>query len=225
MRAPEIMTELQPPALGQRQRIEQRVEQADIAEAQAEVLEPGGAHRLHRQQHDLDIGAFLVGLAETLDAGLAELARMGAIVAERLKAEGGAVIAIAGRPIGLGVALEIKPRHRHGQVRPQTQLVAGQVGEHIGAAPHPLADLVEEDIGGLDDGGRNLLVAGVAEGIEQGGGLGFESLKLFRRFSGHGSSLVAGEDAADGLDQAALPARRIAPRPAFSNTPRGPRSR
>ena len=219
------MTELQPPALGQRQRIEQSVEQTDIAEAQAEVLEPGGAHRLHRQQHDLDIGAFLVGLAETLDAGLAELARMGAIVAERLKAEGGAVIAIAGGPIGLGVTLEIKPRHRHGQVRPQTQLVAGQVGEHIGAAPHPLADLVEEDIGGLDDGGRNLLVAGVAEDIEQGGGLGFESLELFRRFQRPWLKPCGGRGRARTASTAALPARRIAPRPAFSNIPRGPRSR
>ena len=114
------MTELEAPTLRQRQRIEQRIEQRDVAEAQAEILQPRAAHRLDRKQHDLDVGAFLVALAEALDAGLAELARVGLIVALRLEAEGGAVIAIAGWRIGPGVALEIKPRHRHGEVRPQT---------------------------------------------------------------------------------------------------------
>ena len=95
-RPPEIVTQLQPPALGQRQRIEQRVEQRDVAEAEAELLQPGAAHRIGDEQHDLGIGAVAVGDAETFDAGLAELARMRAARALRLKAEGRAVIAIAG---------------------------------------------------------------------------------------------------------------------------------
>ena len=99
-RPPEMVPQLEPPAFGQRQRIEQRIEQRDVAEAQTEILQPGAAHGLDREQHDLDIGAFLVGLAEALDAGLAELARVGLIVALRLEAEGGAVIAIARRLIG-----------------------------------------------------------------------------------------------------------------------------
>ncbi len=182
LRPPEIMPQLEPPALGQSQGIEQRIEQGDVAEAQAEVPQPRAAYRLDREQHDLDIGAFLVALAEALDAGLAELARVGLIVALRLEAEGGAVIAIAGGMIGFRVAFEIKPRHRHGQVGPQAKLVAGEVGEDIGAASDFFADLVEEDVGGLDDRGRNLLVARPPEQIEQAGGLGFESLELFRRF-------------------------------------------
>ena len=142
---------------------------------------PGAAHGLDREQHDLDIGAFRVGLAEALDAGLAELARVGLVVALRPEAEGGAVIAIARRLIGVRVALEIKPRHRHGQIGPQTELVAGEIGENVSAAPDRLADLVEENVGRLDDRGRNLLVARPPEQVEQGRGLGFESLELFRR--------------------------------------------
>ena len=76
-RPPEIVPKLEPPALGQRERIEQRVEQGDVAEAEAELLQPGAAHGVGREQNDLDIGAVAVGHAEAFDAGLAELARMG----------------------------------------------------------------------------------------------------------------------------------------------------
>ena len=59
-RPPEIMTELEPPALGQIERIEQGIEQRDVAEAEPKVLEPGSAHRVCGEQHDLDIGAVAV---------------------------------------------------------------------------------------------------------------------------------------------------------------------
>ena len=57
-----------------------------------------------------------------------------ALGAARLKAEGRAVIAIArfGRS-AFGCALEIEPRGRDGQVGPQAQLLAGEIGEDIGA--------------------------------------------------------------------------------------------
>jgi len=54
------VAKLEPPALGQRQRIEQRIEERDVAEAQAKRLEPGAAHGLDGQQHDLDIGALFL---------------------------------------------------------------------------------------------------------------------------------------------------------------------
>ena len=149
-------------------------------------LSPARAHRVRREQHDLDIGAVAVGHAEAFDAGLAELARVGLVAGLRLEAEGGAVIAIAGFGLGVGVALEIKPRHRHGQVGAEAELIAGEIGEDIGAASDLLADLVEEDVGRLKDGGRNLLVARPPEAIEQGRGLGFQRLEFFRQFSGHG---------------------------------------
>src|SRR3990170_7814999 len=188
-RPPEIMAELEPPALRERQRIEQRIEQRDVAEAETKILEPGAAHRLHGKEHDLDIGALLVALAEALDARLAEFARVGLNAPLRLKAEGRAVIAIPRARIGLRVTFEIKARHRHGQVGAEAEFVAGKVGEDIGAASDLFADLIEEDVRRLDDGGRNLLVARAPEDVEQGRGLGFESLELFRRFSGHGGSL------------------------------------
>ena len=219
------MPELEPPALGQIERVEQSVEQRDVAEAQAKVLEPGAAHRIGREQNGLDIGAVAVGYAEAFDAGLAELARVGLIAGLRLEAEGGTVIAIAGFGLGVGVALEIKPRHRHGQVGAEAELIAGEVGEHIGAASDLLADLVEEDVGRLKDGRRNLLVARPPETIEQGRGLGFQRLEFFRQFSGHGSSFVTGDDATNGVDQGGPRAPRIALRPASSDIRRGPWSR
>ena len=199
-RTPEIVTQLQPPALGQRERIEQSVEQRDVAEAEVELLQPSAPHRIGDEQHDLCVGAVAVGDAETFDAGLAELARMGAARALRLKAEGRAVIAIAGLDIGARVTLEIEPRHRHGEVWPETQLGAGEIGKDVGAAPDRLADLVEQDVSRLDDRRRNLLVATFAKNFEQGGGLGFERLEFSRRFRGHGSRPVTGEDVPHGLD-------------------------
>ena len=190
-RAPEIVTQLEPPALGQRERIEQSVEQRDVAEAEVELLQPRALDRIGDEQHDLGIGAVAVGDAETFDAGLAELARMGAARALRLKAEGGAVIAIAGLDIGARVTLEIEPRHRHGEVWPETQLGAGEIGKDVGAAPDRLADLVEQDVSRLDDRRRNLLVAALSKHLEQGGGLGFERLEFSRRFRGHGLSPCA----------------------------------
>src|SRR3989304_4240177 len=156
-RAPEIMAELEPPALRERQRIEQRIEQRDVAEAEAEILEPGAAHRLHGKENDLDIGALLVALAEALDARLAELARVGLNAPLWLKAEGRPVVAITRGLVGLRVPLEIKPRHRHGQVRPEAKLVAGKVGEDIGAASHLLADLIEGEVRRLGGGGGHPL--------------------------------------------------------------------
>ena len=195
------MPELQPPALRQRERVEQRVEHGDVAEAKREVFQPGAAHRLDREQHDLDIGALSVAVAEAFDAGLAKLARVGAVVGFRLKAERGAVIAIAGFVATIGVTLEIKPRHRHGQVGPQAQLIARKVGEDVSAAPDLLADAVEKDVRRLEDRRRNLLVACAPERVEQGRGLGFESLEFFGQFGSHGSGLVTGKHGPNGLDE------------------------
>ena len=165
---------------------------------------PALLHRVGDEQNHLGIGAVAVGDAEAFDAGLAELARMRSARALRLKAEGWAVIAIAGWRIGARVTLEIKPRHRHGEVWPEAQLFAGKIGEDVGAASDRFADLIEKDVGGLDDGRRNLLVAASPENFEQGGGLGFESLEFSRQFRGHGSGLVAGEDAPDRFDELRL---------------------
>ena len=79
-----------------RQRIEQRVEHGDIAEAELEVFQPGVAHRFDREQHDLDIGALLVVIAEADRERLLTSAR-----AARLARKVPAVAIIAGEP-GIG---------------------------------------------------------------------------------------------------------------------------
>src|SRR5689334_5770276 len=108
------MTELEAPTLGQLECIEQSKEQRDVAESQAKVLEPYRAYRVSCEQHDLGIGALAILRAEALDAGLAKLTRMRLVAPVGKEAERRPIIAIAGFFFGVGMALEIEPRHRDG---------------------------------------------------------------------------------------------------------------
>ena len=124
-------------------------------------------------------------IAEGFDAGLTEFARVRCVGARRLKAEGRPVVAIVGFAVGRGVPLQIETAGRHGEVRPQTQLLAVHVGEHVGAPAQRFADDVEEYAGRLDDLGRNGLVAGGDEHRQQRTGLRLESLEICRRRRNH----------------------------------------
>ena len=185
------MAQLQAPALGQGERIEQGIEQRNVAEAKTQAFEPRLAHRPGGKTHDLGVGAGAIRHAKALDTGLTELAGVRGARSPRLKPEGRAVIAIARVDIGTRMALEIKPRHRHGEIGAQAKLLTGEIGEDIGAAAQTLADLIEQDVGRLDQRGRNPLVARRSEHVEQALGLGFEGLELLRRFRGHGSLAFA----------------------------------
>ena len=99
----------------------------------------------------------------------------------RAEAKGGAVIAIARLLIGVRVALEIEPRSRHGQIGPQTEFVAGEIGEDVGAAADRFADLVEKNVGRLDDGRGDGLVPTGNEHRKQRARLVGESLEIGRR--------------------------------------------
>ncbi len=149
-RAPEIVPEPQPPALGQRERIEQRIEQRNIAEAEPKILKSGAAHGFDREHNDFDIGALPIGFAEALNARLAEFARVLPIGPKRLKAERRSVIAIAGHSIGVRVTFKIKPGHRHCQVGPEAKLLAGKISKNVSPAPDLFADPVEKDIRRLE---------------------------------------------------------------------------
>ncbi len=92
------MAQLQAPALRQGERIEEGVEQRNVAEAKAKPLQPRLAHRSGGKAHDLGIGLIAAGNAIAFDAGLTEFSIPPRTM--RLKAECRAVIAIAGRDVG-----------------------------------------------------------------------------------------------------------------------------
>ncbi len=115
------------------------------------MFESAALHRLKHERDDLDIGRFAIGDAVAFHSRLPELARTAALSALRLKAKGRPVIAITRGDIGAGVTFEIEPRDGHGEIRPEAQLLAGKIGEDIGAAAQRLADLIEKDVGGLQD--------------------------------------------------------------------------
>ena len=72
-------------------------------------------------------------IAETLDAGLAEFARVRVARALRLKAEGGAVVAIARRRRRIGMTRDVQAARRHGEIGPQAKFRAVGIGEDVGA--------------------------------------------------------------------------------------------
>ena len=106
--------------------------------------EAGLAQRLDDQGEHGGVVLLAVGGGERLDAGLAELARVRAGGAARLIAEGRAVVAVARRHVAGGMAREMQPAGRHGEVGAQAQLLAVGIGEDVGARAQALADDVEE---------------------------------------------------------------------------------
>ena len=191
VRAPELVAQPPPPALRHVGGGKQRIEQADIADAQPPA---GQARLLQRAQHEHErarIGLARVLVAEGLDARLAELARVRCVGARRLKAEGRPVVAVEGLAVGVRVALQVEPAGRHRQVRPQAQLLAAQIGEHVGAPAQCLADHVEEDPRRLDDVGRHGLVAGGDEHRQQRARLRLECLEIYRLRRAHTATMLS----------------------------------
>ncbi len=222
-RAPEIMAELEPPAFRHVQRIDERIEQRDVAEAETIIAEARATHGLDREQQHFGVGGGLVGRAKALDPRLAELARVRRAGAQRLKAEGRTVVAIAGFRPGLRVTLEIEPRHRHRQIGPEAQLLAREIGEDVRPAAHLFADLIEKYAGRLQNRGRDEFVARAPEQSHQVPGLAFEGLECFGRFRGHDLRPRTGRGLCARPRRDRPQARGTAPRPASSDIPRDPR--
>ena len=191
--APEMMPQPAAPALRHRERVEQRGEQAEVAEAELEAAEARFAQRLDDQGEHGRIVLLVVRRRERLDAGLTELARVRAGGAAWLIAEGRAAVAVARRHAAAGVARQVQPAGGHGEVGAQAQLLAVGIGEDVGARAQGLADHVEEDARRLDNCRRDLLVAATHKGAHQALGLGCEGFHLLRGFRGHG--LAAALDA------------------------------
>ena len=176
-----------PPAPRHRQRLEERREQAEIADPELELLEPRLTQRLDDERQHRRIVALAICRGEGLDAGLAELPGVGAVGAAGLIAEGRAAVAVACRHGAAGMARQVQPAGRHGQIRPQAQLLAVGVGEHVGARPQGLAHHVEEQTRRLNDAGRHLLIARASEGGQQPLRLLLQGLELLCSL-GHGSA-------------------------------------
>ena len=95
--------------------------------------ETGVAQRLDDERAHGGIVLLAIGGRKRLDAGLAELARVGAVGAARLIAEGRALVAVARRRVAGRVPLQMQAAGRHGEVGTQAQLLAVGIGEHVGA--------------------------------------------------------------------------------------------
>lgn len=139
--APEAAT----PDLGQRERREQGVEQAGVADARHELSASGG-RGLHRQREDLGVGGFRVPAAKTFEAGLGALGRP-----FRLRAEDGAEIGVFRDRAGL-VGGQIGPADGDRVLRPEAKLLAGRWAHGL---KQPAADLLarhfEKDRSGMQD--------------------------------------------------------------------------
>ena len=175
--AVEILDQAAPPHRIELERLDQRIEQRDVAGADFDVGEAERGSRLQRQRQHFGIGRGAVLPAEGFDAGLQELARLAAAIAEH-RAEIAEARRLAGAAGG-----EIVARHRNGQVRTQAQLLAAGVGRQVEALADVLAGEVEERLGRLQDGGLGLDVAGLRkrqqQGVRPGGGPADEAAVTF----------------------------------------------
>ena len=179
--AVEVLGQAPLPHRGEIQRVEQRREQRHVAHADLGCGEPVMGGRLEAEGERLGIGRRLVGAPEQLDAGLQELARLLAALAEH-RAE----IAEARRAPGRG-RRDVVARHRNGEVRAQAELAARLVGDQIHAPADVLAGQVEKGLGRLQDRRRHARVSGALVGSDErvragvgGDGLGHGSRRLMR---------------------------------------------
>ena len=131
---------LQPPLPGRREieRVHERGEQADIADADVRRRQSEMRGRLQAEREHFGVGGRDIGASERFDAGLQDFARAVAAVAEH-RTEIREALRAAGFRRG-----EIVLRDRNGEIRPQAEIVAGGVGGEIHAGADVLAGQIEE---------------------------------------------------------------------------------
>ncbi len=184
--APKLAVQATAPARGDRQRRDERAEEAEVSDAQGGARQARLAQRLRDEARYLGIRLLAVGGGEALDAGLAELARMLGVAAAWLIAERGAVVAVARRDVAFAVAGKMQAARRDSEIGPQAQLLALGIGEHVGARAQLLADYVQEQAGGLDHSGRHEFVARAREHAHQTLRLRGQGLEVLCGFRRHG---------------------------------------
>ena len=171
MGPPEMMLQALAPALRHVGVGKQPGKQAEIAEGDAELRQARGLQRADRQLQHARLGGDAVAGAEPFEPGLREFLRAQQFVG---KAEGGAQIAIALLGGGVARMAQVIAAGGHGEIGPQAHFGAGGIGEHEGPCTDVFARALEEDVGGLDDVGRDLVEAGALEHRHDGGVLALE---------------------------------------------------
>src|SRR5262249_6456882 len=159
----EILGEPPPPCRRQIERLDQRREQTDVADADLGRLDAVMRERLEPEREHLGVGRRSIASAEGFDAGLQELARLIAALAKY-----GTEIAEAyGLAGGARARCEVIARDRDGQVGSQAELAARRLAREIHAPADVLAGKVEERLGRLQDGGLGAPVAGARVGCDE----------------------------------------------------------
>ena len=185
MGPPEVMLQAVAPARRHRRVFKQRGEEAEVAEGHAEFGEARGFQGADRQFQDAGFGRRRIGGGKPFKAGLEEFLRAQVLIG---KTEGGAEIAIVRFLVGLFRVAQVIAAGGHREVGPQAHFGAGGIGEHKGPGTDILAGTLEENIGGLDDVGGDVVKAGALKHRHDGGVLPFQRLALGFRFTGHLSS-------------------------------------
>ena len=98
--------------------------------------------------------------AEPFEAGLRELLRAQALVG---KAEGGTEIAVAALGGGITRMAQVIAAGGHGKIRAQADFGTGGIGEDEGPCTDVFSRALEEDVGGLQYVGRDMLEPGTLE--------------------------------------------------------------
>jgi hypothetical protein len=173
------------PLRRQFQRIHQRAEQRQVAEAHLEVRQPGGAQRLEGKRQDFFLARRAILDAQEFDASLEELGRTLRPVG--LIAKGQAVVGNARGKRQVRI-------HRvfadwNGQVGAQAQFTPRQIGQGEGAAADFLAGTVEKNFRGLQHRRLFADIAARAEQFQDGDGLGVQRLDVGRVIIGKGNHI------------------------------------
>jgi len=157
----EILRQPALPGGRQVERADEGREQRDVAHADVGPGEAVKRGRLEGERERLGVGRRGVGAPEGFDAGLEELGRAFAAMAEDRPE-----IAETRRPSGLRRG-EIVERDRNGEIGAQAELAAGRIVHQIHAAADVLARQIEERLRRLQDGGRGRRIAGALIGGDE----------------------------------------------------------
>ena len=158
------------------------MEKLKIAKLDAKALETRRLHGGNGERQNFRLRGLRIGCGEPFDAGLAEFAWSGAVLGE---AEGRTAIAIARLAVGPGGMGQVIAAGRHREIGPEAHLVPLGIGEDIGIGADVLARAFEEDVGRLQNVGRDVIEARFLEHAHDARILRFERLALRRGLTGH----------------------------------------
>ena len=165
-RAMKILAQAALPGRHQFERVDERGEQPHIAHHDRRCCDAVMGGRREATGQRLGIRGCGITIAERLDTGLHELACRAPLVAKH-RSE---ITEI--RRLCRGARVQVMPRHRNRQVRPQTEVAPGRIGNKIHVSPHIFAREVEERLRRLQNRRRQPRIAGAHVGGDQQVGFG-----------------------------------------------------